>query len=90
LCATGALRQRGALPAGGANPYFCGVIQKPNLKRLAAAVRAAEVELDAAKDRTSTNEAAKKLMRAREALKAAENEIKGARAPGRPFRCLAS
>jgi hypothetical protein len=52
------------------------VIQKPNLKRLAAAVRAAEAELDAAKGRTATNEAAKKLMRAREALKTAENEIK--------------
>jgi hypothetical protein len=52
------------------------VIQKPNLKRLAAAVRAAEAELDAAKGRTATNEAAKKLMRAREALKAAESEVK--------------
>jgi hypothetical protein len=52
------------------------VIQKPNLKRLAAAVRAAEAELDAAKGRTATNEAAKKLMRARVELKAAESEVK--------------
>jgi len=45
---------------------------KPDLKRLAEAVRKAEAELDAAKGRTATNEAAKRLMRAREALKEAE------------------
>ena len=63
---------------GGANPYFCSVIRKPNIKRLADAVRAAEVELDAAKGRTATNAAAKKLMRAKEELKAAEQAIRPA------------
>ena len=39
---------------------------------------AAEAELDAAKGRTATNAAAKKLMRAKEELKAAEQAIRPA------------
>ena len=51
---------------------------KPDLKRLAEAVRKAEAELDVAKGRTATNEAAKRLMRAREALKEAEQATRPA------------
>jgi F0F1-type ATP synthase epsilon subunit len=45
---------------------------KPDLKRLAEAVREAEAELDAARGRTAVNAAAKKLQRAREELRSAE------------------
>ena len=45
---------------------------KSDLKQLTEAVRVAETELEAATARTALNAAAKKLMRAREALKAAE------------------
>jgi hypothetical protein len=45
---------------------------KPDLKRVAEAVREAEAELDAARGRSAVNAAAKKLQRAREDLRSAE------------------
>ena len=44
------------------------------MKRLVAAVRAAEAELDAAAGRSALNAASKRLMRAKAKLKAAEAE----------------
>jgi hypothetical protein len=45
---------------------------KPDLKRIAEAVRKAEAALDAAVGRSATNAAAKKLQRATEELGSAE------------------
>jgi hypothetical protein len=55
--------------------------RKSELKRLAEAVRQAEAELDAATKRSDLNLAAKKLMQARQALKAAEKAAGGATRP---------
>jgi len=65
-----------------------GAKLKPDLKRLTEAVRQAEAELDAARGRSATNAAAKKLQRAREELRSAEagarlERVKPPRAPHR-------
>jgi hypothetical protein len=51
--------------------YMSRMSVKSDLERLAEAVRQAEAELEAATTRTALNAAAKKLMRAKEELKAA-------------------
>jgi hypothetical protein len=55
---------------------------KPNSTHLIAAVRQAEIELDAAKGRSALNAAAQRLMRARAALKEAEQQASTRRASG--------
>jgi multidrug resistance efflux pump len=49
---------------------------KPDLDRLVEAVRLAEAALDAAKGRTATNEAVKKLQQAREELASAKAGVR--------------
>jgi hypothetical protein len=50
--------------------------KQPDLKRLTEAVARAEAELDAAKGRTATNAAARRLQRAREELRSAEAGVR--------------
>jgi hypothetical protein len=49
-------------------------MRRKNLRDLQEAVRQAEAELEAAEKRSEVNAAARKVMRAKEALKAAEEE----------------
>jgi hypothetical protein len=65
------LRRCPPLAGSLAGRYLRRMSAKPDLKRLAAAVRAAEQELKAASGRSALNAAARKLMRAKAELKAA-------------------
>ena len=56
---------------------------RKSLKELQEALRQAEAELEAATKLPDVSAAAKRLMRAKEALKAAEEQQKPARASGR-------
>jgi len=71
------VRQRGALPAGGANRYLQPVTKKSDLAYWTEFARKADAELKAATGRTALNAAAKKVMMAKRELKKLEQ--KGAR-----------